>query len=483
MRDLITLIESSSSQAEYIKATSWEVLPRYLARNFPQTSILYDWGMCGTGVGGNGYGTRVWPMEFDSSRWSDENHEETSNWAENAAEGVIDAIQYVTPSRYSDKVGGKNTQMYFKIEPHYQDDGKVSGGYVFVVPASEVKRDTSAESSFERKFNNIVQKAERIGGIQFVVQCGELFDSSKIKTRAVIEQARGVFSKLCESRNIDPSYYNQDPYKVMFESYLFKYFFDDKTFKEYLEFLIHTGEADPMTDLIDAAEQRDTSRFFNTPEKLLFYANAVKKTTGDIRDFSRLTATMSPEVIKMFIDGSIANMAYTLEEVDSLGYAEEYPEVKEYIDSLKAKYGKQIASYKENLRVEAEKSQAEREERRRRREEEAKYKAEIERQEQEARLKWHSMTDDERTQHNLEIAKQQSANHPARKWSDEQLTKYIQNKPTDLFNLPVDMRTPERWLEAARIYPKILDVATQPGLRDRIESQLELERIKKFGDR
>jgi hypothetical protein len=87
-----------------------------------------NWGMCGSGVGGTGAMTRVWPMEFDPNRWPGEESELRN--AE-AYDVIIDAIQYVTPSEYQSRVGKPHTRLFFKISP-YMRDGKVVGGYVEV---------------------------------------------------------------------------------------------------------------------------------------------------------------------------------------------------------------------------------------------------------------------------------------------------------------------------------------------------------------
>ena len=132
-----------------VKATSWDVLPNYLAKNYPNVSLVDGWGMVGIMDKHSSY-TRVWPNEFQDGRWPGEESLVTNNDPE-AHDAVISAIKYVTPNEYRNQIG-KNNNLYFEIELS-TIPGSVVAGYVTLVDKAEADEDIPSIIEFTVNMN------------------------------------------------------------------------------------------------------------------------------------------------------------------------------------------------------------------------------------------------------------------------------------------------------------------------------------------
>ncbi len=101
---------------------------------------------------------------------------------------------------------------------------------------------------------------------------------------------------------------------------------------------------------------------------------------------------------------------------------------------------------------------------------------------------WDAMSPEEKKQYRDKQSQVATKDHEARGWSEEKITQFIKSNPSNLFHIPADMRTFERWVLAASLNPKILNgiPASQPDLKSKIEAELaktgegDLQRIKQL---
>jgi hypothetical protein len=149
INDIINEATTKKADKKYVKATSWDVLPNYLAKNYPNVNLVNGWRMDGK-IDGTDGNTIVSPIEFQDGRWPGEESSLTNNDPE-AHDAVISAIKYVTPSVLRNQIG-TNNNLYFEIK-RSTIPGSVVAGYVTLVDKAEADEDIPSIIEFTVNMN------------------------------------------------------------------------------------------------------------------------------------------------------------------------------------------------------------------------------------------------------------------------------------------------------------------------------------------
>jgi hypothetical protein len=109
-----------------------------------------------------------------------------------------------------------------------------------------------------------------------------------------------------------------------------------------------------------------------------------------------------------------------------------------------------------------------------------------EREEWERRVAAHR-AEREREEAEKKAAEEQSKEDAIRRADPKEIDDKIRQNPSWLLDIPKDMRTLDRWVLAASLYPFIVSCVTDPALKEKIKAELEktgegeLQRIKQLG--